>query len=95
MHTASVTLAAGWIGTLSGFGTDLKGLIFNIGIPVLCGFFVLVVGVRTKAPGPTIMAVIFAAVVWGLSANMAALKDKTSEDITHYDGGTTVRRGDQ
>lgn len=86
MHE-TVTLAAGWITTGNGLGNDIKDLIFNVGIPVLCGAFVIIVGWKTKAPGPTIMACIFAAIVWGLSANMATLKDKTTEDITQYDGG--------
>ncbi|WP_432095623.1 hypothetical protein [Streptomyces sp. bgisy100] len=80
-------LAAGWIQTGTGLGNDLKDLIFNVAIPVLCGAFVVIVGVKTKSPGPTIMAVIFAAIVWGGSANMDTLKDKTTEDINQYDGG--------
>ncbi|MFB7453249.1 hypothetical protein [Streptomyces sp. NPDC056194] len=91
----TVILAAGWIQTGTGLGNDIKGLIFNVAIPVLCGIFVIVVGWKTKAPGPTIMAVIFAAIVWGLSANMAALKNKTTEDITNYNGGSSLSRMDQ
>ncbi|MEU2391892.1 hypothetical protein [Streptomyces sp. NPDC007369] len=91
----TITLAAGWIQTGTGLGNDIKSLIFNVAIPVLCGLFVLVVGWRTKAPGPTIMAVIFAAIVWGLSANMATLKNKTTEDIVQYQGGPNAVRGDQ
>lgn len=96
MHE-TVTLAAGWIQTGTGLGNDIKNLIFNVAIPVLCGGFVVIVGWKTKAPGPTIMAVIFAAIVWGGSANMDTLKDKTTEDITQYDGGggTPVGTGDQ
>ncbi|MFE2498806.1 hypothetical protein [Streptomyces scopuliridis] len=96
MHE-TVTLAAGWIQTGTGLGNDLKNLIFNVAIPVLCGFFVVIVGIKTKAPGPTIMAVIFAAIVWGGSANMDTLKDKTTEDISQYDGtgGTLTGPGDQ
>ncbi|MFB7224575.1 hypothetical protein [Streptomyces sp. NPDC056227] len=43
------------------------------------------------------MAVIFAAIVWGGAANMDTLKDKTTEDITQYDGGgrTLTGPGDQ
>ncbi|MCX4826175.1 hypothetical protein OG883_41640 [Streptomyces sp. NBC_01142] len=85
MH--EITLAAGWITTGTGLGNDIKDLIFNVAIPVLCGLFVVVVGWKTKAPGPTIMAVIFAAIVWGGSANMDTLKDKTTEDINQYDDG--------
>jgi hypothetical protein len=93
----TVILAAGWIQTGTGLGNDIKDLIFNVAIPVLCGFFVIAVGIKTRAPGPTIMAVIFAAIVWGGSANMDALKDKTTEDITQYDGGggTLTGPGDQ
>ncbi|MET9427885.1 MULTISPECIES: hypothetical protein [unclassified Streptomyces] len=98
MHD-TVTFAAGWIQTGTGLGNDIKDLIFNVGIPALCGLFVLVIGFKTKAPGPTIMAVILAAIVWGGAANMDALKDKTAEDITQYDGGgggqLTVPGGDQ
>ncbi|HBF83818.1 MAG TPA: hypothetical protein DD420_28995 [Streptomyces sp.] len=83
----NVIQAAGWIETGNGLGLDIKNLIFNVGIPVLCGAFVLIIGFRTKAPGPTILAVILAAIVWGGSANMDVLKDKTTEDITQYDGG--------
>ncbi|MFJ6354870.1 hypothetical protein ACIQKB_36105 [Streptomyces sp. NPDC092046] len=92
---SNFTLAAGWIETGTGLGNDIKSLIFNIAIPVLCGIFVLVIGWKTKAPGPTIMAVIFAGIVWGLSANMGALKDKTTDDITNYNGGSSVSRMDQ
>ncbi|MFI8769465.1 hypothetical protein ACIGN6_31800 [Streptomyces sp. NPDC053792] len=91
----TLTLAAGWIQTGTGLGNDIKSLIFNIAIPVMCGIFVIVVGWKTKAPGPTIMAVIFAGIVWGLSANMGALKDKTTEDITTYNGGSSLSRMDQ
>ncbi|MEW1637460.1 hypothetical protein AB0469_25730 [Streptomyces sp. NPDC093801] len=91
----TITMAAGWIQTGTGLGNDIKGLIFDVAIPVLCGIFVLVVGWKTKAPGPTIMAVIFAAIVWGLSANMATLKNKTSEDIVQYQGGPAASRSDQ
>ncbi|MFE0654168.1 hypothetical protein ACFVZH_37055 [Streptomyces sp. NPDC059534] len=91
----TITLAAGWIQTGTGLGNDVKSLIFNVAIPVLCGIFVIVVGWKTKAPGPTIMAVIFAGIVWGLSANMGALKDKTTEDITNYSGGGSLSRMDQ
>jgi hypothetical protein len=94
MH--SVTLAADWITIGTGFGTDMKTLIFNVFIPVLCGIFVLVVGSKTRAPGPTLMAVIFAGVVWGLSANMATIKDTTGDTVKQYDtGGNTVIQGDQ
>jgi hypothetical protein len=93
----SVTLAADWITIGTGFGTDMKTLIFNVFIPVLCGIFVLVVGFKTRAPGPTLMAVIFAGVVWGLSANMATIKDTTGDTVKQYDtgGGNTVIEGDQ
>ncbi|GEB57386.1 hypothetical protein [Streptomyces gardneri] len=91
----TITLAAGWIQTGTGLGNDVKGLIFNVAIPVLCGIFVIVVGWKTKAPGPTIMAVIFAGIVWGLSSNMGALKDKTTEDITNYNSGSSLSRMDQ
>ncbi|MDH6129797.1 hypothetical protein [Kitasatospora sp. GP82] len=94
MHP-TVILAAGWISTGTGVGNDLKSLIFNVGIPVLCGLFVLVVGWKTKAPGPTIMACIMAAIVWGLSANMSLLKDKTTQDITQYNGPASVQQGDR
>ncbi|OEJ21543.1 hypothetical protein AS594_39075 [Streptomyces agglomeratus] len=94
MHE-NVTLAVGWIETGTGLGNDIKDLIFNVGIPLLCGLFVMVVGWKTKAPGPTIMAVIFAAIVWGGSASMETLKEKTTEDITQYDGGELTPMGDQ
>ncbi|GAB2711679.1 hypothetical protein [Kitasatospora kifunensis] len=96
MNTTTV-LAAGWIATFTGLGNDTKSLIFTVLIPVLCGLFVLVVGFRTKSPGPTIMAVIMAAVVWGLSANMGTLQGKAVQDINQYNGGTnsSVQKGDQ
>ncbi|MFB7225811.1 hypothetical protein [Streptomyces sp. NPDC056227] len=53
MH--DITLAAGWIQTGTGLGNDIKALIFNVAIPVLCGAFVVIVGWKTKAPGPTIV----------------------------------------
>ncbi|MFJ2061249.1 hypothetical protein ACIOMM_35790 [Streptomyces sp. NPDC087908] len=93
--SGTLTLAAGWIQTGTGLGNDIKSLIFNVAIPVLCGIFVIVVGWKTKAPGPTIMVVILAGIVWGLSSNMGALKDKTTEDIITYNGGSSVSRMDQ
>lgn len=94
MHSESVTLAVGWITTGTGLGNDTKALIFEVLIPLMCGAFVLVVGIRTKSPGPTVIACIFAAIVWGLSADMENLKDKTTDDISEYDGSTVVQ-GDQ
>ncbi|MFJ4879993.1 hypothetical protein ACIP93_32965 [Streptomyces sp. NPDC088745] len=91
----TITLAAGWIQTGTGLGTAIKALIFDVAIPALCGIFIVIVGWKTKAPGPTIMAVIFAAIVWGLSANMGALKNKTTEDIVQYQGGSNGVQGDQ
>jgi hypothetical protein len=95
--TTTTLAAVGWMTTLRGIGTDGKDLIFNILIPVLCGIFVLVVGFRTKSPGPTIMAAILATVLWGLTANMATLKDKSVQDINQYSGttSTTSVKGDQ
>ncbi|MBT2446028.1 hypothetical protein J7F03_02775 [Streptomyces sp. ISL-43] len=89
----TVTLAAGWISTGWGMGADIKKLIFIILIPCLCGLFVVAVGWKTKAPGPTIVACILGAVVWGLSASMGTLQGKVTEDITTYNG-TTIS-GDQ
>lgn len=90
------TLAVDWITFGTNLGTDLKTLIFMVLIPVLCGVFVLVVGWKTRAPGPTLMAVIFAGIVWGLSANMATIKDTTGDTVKQYDGGgSTVIEGDQ
>ncbi|MFE3150028.1 hypothetical protein ACFXJ6_25780 [Streptomyces sp. NPDC059218] len=86
----TATLATGWIQTTTGLGNDVKDLIFNVLIPLLCGAFVVIVGVKSKAPGPTIMAVIFSAIVWGGAASMDVLKDKTTQDITQYDGGQQI-----
>lgn len=93
----TVPLAVGWIQTSTGIGNDIKTLIFDVAIPVMCGVFVVVIGFKTKAPGPTIIAVILAGIVWGGSANMDTLRDKTTEDITQYDGGggTLTGPGDQ
>ncbi|GGS35735.1 hypothetical protein Snoj_29180 [Streptomyces nojiriensis] len=90
-----VTLAQGWIQTSTSLGNSIRTLIFDVAIPILCGTFVVVVGWKTKAPGPTIMACIFAAVVWGLAAQMPALKNKTTEDIVQYQGGPNAVRSDQ
>jgi hypothetical protein len=90
----TVTLAAGWIGTLSGLGSDIKWLIFNLGIPIMCGAAVLVAGWKSKAPGPTLITAVFAAALWGLSANMDALSGKAVEDIEHYDKAPTTIQGD-
>ncbi|MFF4449945.1 hypothetical protein [Streptomyces sp. NPDC001502] len=82
----TLLLAAGWLQTGGGIGGDIKDLIFDIAIPCLCGAFVVFIGWKTKAPGPTIMAVIFASIVWGGAANMeGVLKDKTVQDIKKYD----------
>lgn len=90
----TVTLAAGWIGTLGAIGTAIKWLIFNVGIPCMCGAFVLFIGLKVRAPGPTIIAAILAAVVWGISANMDSLSGKAAEDLEHYDNAPTTIQGD-
>lgn len=93
----TVTLAADWITIGTGFGTDVKTLIFKVFIPVLCGVFILVVGFKTRAPGPTLMAVIFAGVVLGLSLSINTIGKTTSDTINEYNngGGGKVVQGDQ
>ncbi|CAM5676705.1 hypothetical protein SANTM175S_09030 [Streptomyces antimycoticus] len=48
----------------------------------MCLIFVVVVGFKTRAAGPTILSVILAAMVWWGAANMDLLSDKTGEDVT-------------
>ncbi|GAA2523199.1 hypothetical protein [Streptomyces longisporus] len=93
----TVTLAADWITIGTGLGTDIKTLIFKVFIPVLCGIFILVVGLKTRAPGPTLMAVIFAGVVLGLSLSINTIGKSTSDTINEYNngGGGKVVQGDQ
>ncbi|MFJ3673999.1 hypothetical protein ACIPSE_46945 [Streptomyces sp. NPDC090106] len=95
MHT--VTLAADWITIGTGLGTDLKTLIFKVFIPVLCGIFILVVGFKTRSPGPTLMAVLFAGVVLGLSLSINTIGETTSDTINEYNNGGdgAVVQGDQ
>ncbi|MGW0647293.1 hypothetical protein ACWD4T_00560 [Streptomyces umbrinus] len=95
MEPTSVNLAVDWITFGTGLGTDTKTLIINIFIPLLCLFFVCVVGVKTRSPGPTLVAVIFSGIVWGLAADMSAIKESTSDTVEQYDGGATVIQGDQ
>ncbi|MFI1177568.1 hypothetical protein [Streptomyces melanogenes] len=92
---ATTTLAADWIQIGTGLGNDTKTLIFGVLIPAMCGAFVLIVGFKTRAPGPTAMAALLAAVVWGLSADMDSLKDKTTDTVNQYDGPTSIQRGDR
>ncbi|GHB04194.1 hypothetical protein GCM10010330_68170 [Streptomyces tendae] len=91
------TLAADWITIGTGFGTDLKTLIFTILIPVLCGIFIVVVGLKTRAPGPTLMAVIFAGIVLGLSLSIDTIGETTSDTVDQYNdgGGGDFVQGDQ
>lgn len=93
----SVTLAADWITIGSNLGTDTKTLIFKVLIPLLCGVFILVVGAKTRAPGPTLMAVIFAGIVLGLSLSINTIGQTTSDTINEYNngGGGNVVQGDQ
>ncbi|MGX1025405.1 hypothetical protein RKD37_000158 [Streptomyces ambofaciens] len=91
------TLAIDWItfGTL--FGSDLKTFIFTITIPVLCGIFIVVVGIKTRSPGPTLMATIFAGIVLGLSLSIDTIGETTSDTINQYNdgGGGDFVQGDQ
>ncbi|MFD4224716.1 hypothetical protein [Streptomyces griseus] len=80
-------LAVDWFGIGKGMGGDVLALIYDYGIPILCGVFVIVVGFRTREPRATIVAVIFAGIVGGLAAQMTFLSDTTAETITNYDGG--------
>jgi uncharacterized membrane-anchored protein YitT (DUF2179 family) len=91
------TLAADWITIGTGFGSDLKTLIFTILIPVLCGIFIVVVGLKTRAPGPTLMAVIFAGIVLGLSLSIDTIGETTSDTVDQYNdgGGGDFVQGDQ
>ncbi|MFE2693689.1 hypothetical protein [Streptomyces mirabilis] len=97
MQSPPVTSAADWITIGTGLGTDMKTLIFTVLIPLLCGVFILVVGFKTRAPGPTLMAVIFAGIVLGLSLSLGAIGDSTKDTIKQYNGGGgfTVIPGDQ
>lgn len=96
MPTDSLTLAAGWMPTLTGLGMDVKDLIFLVFIPTLCGAFVVLVGWKSRAPLPTIMAVLLAGIVWGLSMEMEGLAGKTGETVNEYEGNVTVPvQGDQ
>jgi hypothetical protein len=97
MDPTSVTLAADWITIGTGLGTDIKTLIFKVGIPALCGLFIFVVGLKTRAPGPTLMAVLFAGIVLGLSLSIDTLGESTSDTVDKYNdgGGSTVIQGDQ
>ncbi|WP_331758899.1 hypothetical protein [Streptomyces anulatus] len=83
----TTNLAADWFGIGKGLGGDTLALIYDFGIPVLCGLFVIVVGFRTREPRATIVAVIFAGIVGGMAAQMDFLNDTTAETITNYDGG--------
>ncbi|MEV7253708.1 hypothetical protein [Streptomyces cyaneofuscatus] len=92
----TTTLAANWFGIGQSFGSDLLTLIYDYGIPVLCGVFVIVVGFRTREPRATIVAVIFAGFVAGLASQMDFLSTTTAETITNYDGGSISQMdGDQ
>jgi hypothetical protein len=93
----SVTLAADWITIGTGLGADIKTLIFKVFIPVLGGIFILAVGVKTRAPGPTIMAAIFAGIMVGLSLSINTTAQVTSDTVNQYNngGGGAVVQGDQ
>ncbi|MBL1086750.1 hypothetical protein JK359_33125 [Streptomyces actinomycinicus] len=94
----SVTLAADWITIGNGFGADLKTLIFKVGIPALAGMFILFIGFKTRAPGPTIMAAIFAGIMVGLSLSINTTAQVTSDTINQYNNGggnSTVLQGDR
>ncbi|MER6075915.1 hypothetical protein ABT187_45660 [Streptomyces sp. NPDC001817] len=96
MH--SVTLAADWITIGNGLGADIKTLIFKVGIPVLCGVFILAVGFKTRAPGPTIMAAIFAGIMLGLSLSINTTAQVTSDTVNQYNSGggsSSVLQGDR
>ncbi|GAA3372109.1 hypothetical protein GCM10017744_102260 [Streptomyces antimycoticus] len=77
----------GNIETARMLSADLKNLILYGVIPLMCLIFVVVVGFKTRAAGPTILSVILAAMVWWGAANMDLLSDKTGEDVTQYDNG--------
>ncbi|NGN63190.1 hypothetical protein G5C51_04610 [Streptomyces sp. A7024] len=81
---ATPLAADGFLDWLGNIGTDMTGLILKVGIPGLCVLFVLVVGWRTRAPGPTIAAVLLAAVVWGGAWNLDQLSELAGNDISDY-----------
>ncbi|WP_329307946.1 hypothetical protein [Streptomyces microflavus] len=92
----TTNLAVDWFGIGQGLGSDALVLIYDYGIPLLCGLFVIVVGFRTREPRATIVAVIFAGFVAGLASQMDFLSTTTAETITNYDGGSLSQMdGDQ
>lgn len=74
-------LALGIIGDAALLSEDLIALFKNNVIPLMGLLFVALVGKNTKAFGPTLVAVIAAAVIWWATENMELLKDKTGEDL--------------
>ncbi|MEU5108479.1 hypothetical protein AB0H07_40525 [Streptomyces sp. NPDC021354] len=66
---------------------DLQNLFLYGAIPVMCLAFIVVVGFKTRAPGPTIVSVLLAGVVWWGASNLELLSDKTGKDVTQYDDG--------
>ncbi|MFE8950423.1 hypothetical protein [Streptomyces sp. NPDC007856] len=94
----SVILTDDWITIDTGLGADIKTLIFKVAIPVLAKVFIFVVGFKTRAPGPTIMAAIFAGIMVGLSPSISTTAQVTSDTINQYNNGgsnSTVLQGDR
>jgi hypothetical protein len=94
--TTTTLAVTDWIQIGNGLGSDLKSLMLVVIIPLLAALFVVVVGFKTKAAGPTIMACVLGGIVIGLSLSMSVLGSVTSQTITHYDkGGTHFSGADQ
>lgn len=86
--SATTALAAGWIDTGRNLGTNLEGLLLNVGVPLMATISVLVVWVKTRSAPAAIVAVVLAAIVsWG-AANMDTLSNKTGQDVNSNGHGS-------
>lgn len=74
-------IAAGVIGDARALGEDIQDLLVTTVMSVMCTAFVIMTMWKTKAFGPSLVALIAAAVVWAGVMNMTVFRDKAKEDV--------------
>ncbi|WUH72117.1 hypothetical protein OHB13_38435 (plasmid) [Streptomyces sp. NBC_00440] len=79
--TTHAVLAAGELGDIRTLGANLKDILINVIVPLMCIAFVVWSWFKTKSAVTALVACVAAGAVWWGVTNLATLRDKTGEDL--------------
>lgn len=73
-------LLAGVIDSGGDLATKIDTVLKTSVLSLMCTFFVIVTGFKSKRVGPTVVAVIGAAIVWWAVMDITVLRDQVGDD---------------